>query len=702
MGIMNFLRNRAGVIIVAAIGFAIVAFLIGDAVQTGGSLLRGNQNEVGEVDGEAIVIQEFNERVEQNTNNFRQQMGGNMNAQMTSYIVENSWNQAISELLLNKEVKRLGIQVSRNELNDMITGKNPHPQVVQSFADPQTGQVNRTQLNAFLTNLDTQPADAAIRGQWNTFLNAIRQDRLSQKYNNLVQNSLYVTSLEAQEDYKQRNQLASFKYVNLDYSSIPDSQAKLTEEDYKEYYNENKARFKNETENRTFEYVVFDASPSKADTVQAIEQINKLAAEFKKATNDSLFVSINADTKSPVNFVIKGQLDPALDSLVFNAANGSIVGPVFSNGSYKIAKVIASKTGPDSVKASHILLNPATEGGADKAKARADSLAGLARKGADFAALAKKFSTDGSKDQGGDLGTFGRGAMVPVFEDAAFSGKPGDIKVVTSQFGTHVIKIVSQTGSSRVVKAAVVDKALTSSNKTQQDAYAKASSFLGEAGNAKAFDDQAKKSNYNKLIAENITASQGAITGLENPRELVRWVYDADEGDVSSQVFDTGNKFVVAKVIQINEEGTQPLEDVKKQIEQAVRDRVKGNILAEKMDKARTGASSIEQVAQKVNRPVTPAQNVVFANPVVPGVGQENKVVGSIFGSQPGKLSATIKGERGVYIYVLNNLSKPAALNNTFKQKEQLTQTIEQRAANEAFKVLREKADIEDNRARFF
>lgn len=703
MGIMSFLRNRAGIIVIVAIGFAIVAFLIGDAVQVGGSFMGANRNEVGEVAGETISIEDFNKRVDLNTNNFKQQMGQNdMNAQMTSYIVENSWNQAISEILLGKEAKRLGIQVSRNELNEMVSGNNPHPQVAQAFGDPQTGKVNRTQLNSFLTNLETQLADAPVREQWSNFLVSIRQDRLTQKYYNLVNNSLYVTSLEAREDYNQRNQLADFKYVNLDYSSIPDSQAKITDEDYKEYYNENKSRFKNENENRTFEYVVFDASPSKADTAQAIEQINKLTAEFIKSTNDSLFVSINSDTKTPVSYVRNGQLDPALDSAVFNAANGAVVGPVFSNGSYKVAKVIDSKIGPDSVTASHILINPATEGGPEQAKVKADSIANLIRKGADFAELATKFSTDGSKDQGGDLGTFGRGAMVPAFEEAAFNGKPGDLEVVTTQFGVHVIKIAGQIGSSKVVKTAVLDKILASSSKTQQDAYSKASSFLSAADNAKAFDEQAQKSGNNKLIAENVTASQGAVTGLESPRELVRWAFGADEGDVSDQVFDIGSKFVVAKLVQVNEEGIKPLEDVKKQIEQAVRDRVKGNMLAEKIDKALTGASSIEQVAQKIGRPVTPVQNVVFANPVIPGIGQENKVIGTVFGSQPGKLSQSIEGERGVYAFILNSLSKPAPLNNTFKQKEQISQGLEQRASNDAFKVLREKADIEDNRASFF
>ena len=149
MGIMSFLRNRAGLIIVGAIGFAIIAFLVSDALQMGGSFIRADQTEVGEVDGEAIPILEFNEQVELNSNNFKQQMGqNNMDPQMTSYIVENTWNQFVSKLLMKKEMNRLGLQVSKNELNDLVTGKNPDPQIIQNFGDPKTGQLNRVQLTS--------------------------------------------------------------------------------------------------------------------------------------------------------------------------------------------------------------------------------------------------------------------------------------------------------------------------------------------------------------------------------------------------------------------------------------------------------------------------------------------------------------------------------------------------------------------------
>jgi len=703
MGIMSFLRNRAGIIIVGAIGFAIVAFLVSDAVQMGGSFMQGNQTEVGEVDGNAISILEFNEKVEQNTNNFKQQMGqSNLDPQMTSYIIENTWNQSISQILMSKEMSRLGLQVSKNELNDLVSGKNPDPQIIQNFGDPQTGQLNRMQLNAFLENVKSQPSSSPVSQQWTAFLLNVRESKLAQKYTNLIKNSLYVTSLEAREDYDQRNKLANFNFVNLEYSSVPDNQVKLTDQDYADYYNENKYKFKNTLEKRSFEYIVFDANPSKADSADIKAMVAKTAAEFRAAANDSLFVSINAETKMPISYVRKGQLEPALDSAVFSASKGTFIGPLFTGGVYKMVKVLDLKVGPDSVKASHILLNPATEGGIDKAKAKADSIKSLIAGGASFTELAAKFGTDASKDSGGELGTFARGAMVPAFEEAVFNGSTGDLKVITTQFGVHVIKINAQIGSSKVARVAIVDKSFSTSNKTQQEAYSKATSFLTVAKNAETFDTEAKKAAYVKLLADNVVPTQASIPGLDNPREMVRWVYGADKGDVSNQVFEMGNKFAVAKVIDIFREGTLPLEQVKKDIEPMVMKRVKARMLVEKLEKALEGSKSIEQVAQKVGRAVTPVQNIVFANPVIPGLSQENILVGTIFGSQPSKLSQPIEGEQGVYVFVVNGFSKPAPLTNAFKQKVQISQGLAQRASGEAFKALRDNSKIKDNRVKFF
>ncbi len=695
---MTFLRNRAGLILVGAIGFAIVAFLIGDVFTTGQSLLNSSRTVVGTIDGEDVKYEEFNAKVEQTSAQFKQQYGGAMVAQMQSMAVDQVWQSEIANVVLSKEFDRVGLMVSGDELFDLVQGNKPSPLITQYFGNPQTGEFDRT---AVISSLKAREKDPNLAKQWLLLENEIEKQALQQKYTKLISNSVYVTSLEANDEYINRNKLANFKYVNLDYSSILDANVKLEDADYKAYYEENKKRFDNSQETRDFQYVSFSIQPTAADSALIKSQVDKLAADFRSTPNDSLFAANNSDVKVPFTYLSKGKLDPALDSVIFNYPAGSFYGPKLSGNSYKLAKVVDSRFSPDSVKASHILINPAQVGGEEKAMQLADSLKRAAQAGTSFVELATKYSVDGSKDQGGDLGTFARGAMVPEFENAAFDGRTGDIKVVKSQFGVHVIKIEKQVGSSKVVKLAYIEKTLAASQKTRDAAYKKANAFLSEV-KSDNFSTLAQKQGYNVGVADRIAPTQGYVPGLENPRQLIRDIYEADKGDVLKQVYNMDNAYVVAQLTSIKPKGQLALADVKKQIEPQVLNAKKGKMLTEKLEKALTGASSIDAVAQKVGQTATPVQNLVFANPIIPGLSQENKIVGAVFGSQVGKLSKAIAGERGAFVFVVEGFNNPAPLANTFKQKETMLNSISQRALGSAFQALQEKSEIKDNRVKFY
>jgi peptidyl-prolyl cis-trans isomerase D len=698
MGLMTFLRNRAGFILIGFIGFAIVAFLLGDAIKVGKPFWADSQRVVGSVDGEEIGIEEFGKKVEQSEAQFKQQYGGSSNPQMQAMAVENVWNGEVANVLLSKEYNRLGLNVSGDELFDLLQGKNPSPLIVQYFGNPKTGQVDRA---AVLNSLKQQSKNPQLKEQWDLLQAEVEKQALQQKYGNLIKNSVYVTSLEANDEYINRNKLAKFNYVSLDYASIADASLKLSESDYSDFYNENKARFDNPAETRSFEYVSFSVNPTKEDSAAVRTQIEKLAGDFKTAKNDSLFASINSDVKVPYTYITKGKLDAAVDSAVFALPAGSFYGPKLSGNSYKLVKVIDTRFSPDSVKASHILIDAAKAGGVDKAIKLADSLKAVVEKGGNFAALAAQYSIDGSKDKGGELGTFARGQMVPEFENAAFNGKAGDLKVVRSQFGVHLIKIEKQVGSSKVAKLAYIEKNLTSSSKTKDAAYKKATGFLNEV-KGDDFASLAQKKGYTVGVADKVTASQGYAPGLDNPRPLIKDAYAAKKGDVLGQVYQMENAFVVARLTAIKPKGQLSLEDVKKDIEPLVRTAVKGKMLTEKLNTALKGAASLDQVAQKVAKPVVPVENIVFGNPVLPGVGQENKLIGTVFGSAVNKLSSPVAGDHGVYAFTVSAFSNPAPLANTYKQKETMLLSVGQRALGAAFQALQDKSKIKDNRVKFY
>lgn len=698
MGVMTFMRTKMGYFLVGGIAVVLALFVLEPLLQQGTAIFGSSRNTVGSVDGEEIKYEEFNPKVEQSVAQFKQQYGGNVNAQMQAMAMDNAWQAEIGAILLNKEYTRLGLSVSGDELFDLLQGKNPSPLIVQYFGNPQTGQVDRA---AVLTSLKAQAKDIKLKQQWDLLQAEIEKQALQQKYANLIRNSVYVTSLEANDEYINRNKLASFKYVNLDYSSILDKDVKITDADYQDYYDANKKRFDNPTETRSFEYVSFSIKPTSADTLAVKTQVEKLAADFRTTPNDSLFAANNSDVKVPYSYIPKGKLAPAVDSVIYNYPSGSFYGPVFSGNSYKLIKVIANKTSPDSVKASHILLDPSKLGGEANALKLADSLKTLLQKGGNMAVLAKTYSVDGSKDQGGDLGTFERGKMVPEFDNAAFEGRVGEVKVVKSQFGIHILKIEKQIGSSKVVKLAYIEKNLLPSSKTRDAAYKKASTFLNEV-KGDNFSALAQKNGYTVGVADKITPTQGFAPGLDSPRPLIKDAYAAEKGDVLSQVYTMEDGFVVAHLTEVQPKGQLALADVKKQIQPLVMNAVKAKMLTEKINKALAGSSNIDAVASKLGKTVAPVQNMVFSNPIIPGLAQENKVVGAVFGSQVGKLSKPVEGDKGVYVFTVDGFTNPAPIGNTFKQKETMILGVTQRSLGAAFQALQEKSEIKDNRVKFY
>ncbi|WP_214072064.1 SurA N-terminal domain-containing protein [Mucilaginibacter sp. dw_454] len=702
MAVMGYLRDRMGKIVAGVIGLSLFAFIATEAVKSGGSFFKGDNNEVGSVGDEKIPLDKFNASVEQNLAQFKQQSGqGHVTAQITSYVQDNTWNQFVSKAIFAKEVDRLGITVGGNETQDMLTGPTPNQRVMQVFTNPQTGKFDPSSVinaqNAVKSLRDDDPQKA----RWVDFITDIIDAKRAEKYMALIANGVYVNSLDAKDNYDAKNRLANFKYALLEYASIPDSKVSLTDADYSSYYDEHKNEFKNPQELRTIGYVSFNAAPSKADSAVVKDQLTKLLPDFIASKDDSLFVQINSETKAPLTWQHKGELDPRIDSLMLKQNPGFIYGPYLSNGSYKLAKLVETRMSPDSVKARHILIAPTGTGGIQQALAKADSLKKIIQSGkSTFAALAPMFSVDkASAVKGGELGTFGRGAMVAPFDNAVFEGKKGDLKIVTTQFGVHLIEIEDQKGSSKIVKVATVDKPLTASSATQSVAYSKAQTFLASV-NKDNFDAEATKEGFKTQKADDITGIASSLPGLIDARDLVRWVFKADKGEVADQVFTVDDQYVVAHVTAIKPKGILSLDVVKDKIKPEVIKQVKGKMLSDKFAAATNGSSSIEQIAQKAGAKVTPVQNIVFANPVIPGSSAEYKPIGTVFGLPVNKISKPIIGQQGVYVLVANSFINPAPLTNAVREKEQLAGALLQRAEGQLFEALKDKDNVKDNRAK--
>lgn len=697
---MNSMRNRGG-LLVGIIAFAIVAFLAGDVLISGQNIFGGQPTDVGEINGEKVGFEDFQTKLDANIEQYKNSTGqSNLNESMTGYMVDQTWNQIIYDEVMKQRIAKSGIKVSPEELFDMVQGANPHPEVRRAFTNPQTGAFDPSQVLNFLKNMDQQDPSGDTRKQWLAFEKAISEERVRQKYMNAVKAGMYVPTAFAKADYLDKNKTANISYVLLDYTTVSDSSIQVSESDIQTYYNANKYKYKQAEKTRSFDYISIDIAPSKDDTLETQKWISEQLVGLQNASDDSSYINLNAETKYLGAYNKKGELPAALDTIMFSKAEGFIYGPYVDAGAYKVAKLISVKSLPDSVRARHILLSTANVNPED-VKKKADSIKNVINAGGNFAALAMQFSTDGSKDKGGDLGYFDNKQMVKPFSDFCFQGTKGKVGVVLSQFGYHIIEITDQKNFNKQISVGVIDRAITPSNSTTQSLFGKANALLSTVASASDFDNLTLKDGFGKRAAEDIKETDRFIAGVESPRELIRWAYKADIDDVSP-LFETGNKYVFAKLTKIKDAGTIPMEYIKTELEAAVRKEKKAAMLKEKISTAMNGAGTIQQVAQKLNVTAVPASGISFGFPVIPGVSREPMVVGKLFGSEKGKMVGPEEGERGVYLVYVESFVDALPLPDYTSNKRDLYTAGKNRVDGEFLEGLKKAAKIKDNRILFY
>jgi peptidyl-prolyl cis-trans isomerase D len=698
MAVIGRIRKRVGLLI-AFVGISMLLFILGDLVTSNKGIMNSSSDVVGVVNGEKVHYQEFEKKVDNLIEVYKMNTKSeSIDQNNTDMLREQAWTQIINDNTLGVQYKKLGISCGPEELFDFVTGKNPHPQVRQVFTDPKTGVFDPQNVVRFLKDLPNR--DEVTQKQWNDFEIALREERISQKYKETIKSAMYVTSLEGKNLFLETSRMANLRYVVLSYNTIPDSSVKPDESELKAYYNAHQNDYKQAETIRKIEYVAFEINPSPEDKQELSSWVTKKHDEFANASDNALFVNQNSDVPFDSSFHTKGTLSPILDSTVFSAPVGTIIGPYEEGGYYKFSKITATKMIPDSVKARHILLKIENNDTAT-VMTRLDSIRTAIKKGAKFADMAARFSKDGSAMNGGDLGWFAPNRMVKPFNDACFEGKKGDMPIVTSEFGVHLIEILDQAKSSKQVQVATVVRKIEPSQKTYDALYNKANQYAAANNTGILFDNAAAKQGISKRVADNIRENDKTIPGLEQPRELIRWVYKAKKDEVS-KAFTIGEKYVIAHLIGIREKGFVPLEDVRKQVAAGVIREKKGAMLVEKFEKEAAGATTIDAVSQKLHLNAIDADNVSFSNSFIPSSGNEPHVVGYAFALKPNQLSKPIKGETGVYMISVKSFTEPAATTNYEASRKQLLDQRRGRSEYEVFNALKEKANIVDNRGKFY
>ena len=698
MATLGKIRNRSGLLL-TVIGVAMLAFILGDFMSSLGSA-GGGSIYVGEVLGEDVMRQAYEVKVEEGIENWKSQnQQGVLNQTTTAQIRSQIWDQYVRDLIMNNEFGKLGIDVSDDEFFELLQGLNVHPEIskVPAFQDQATGQFDRTKVLGYLKQIDQDPTGEA-RTRWVGFQKYLIGLIKTSKYNSLVSNAMYVTGEEARLNFNENSQNITFNYVAIPFSSVADSTVEPTESELANYYDDNKSAYE-QAASKDVDFVVFTVIPSQEDDATTKSAIADLKADFTIFEDYDLMARRNSDnTSARFTFTTKEGLADKNWEELFNAEQGTVIGPYqASQGVYRIAKLVIAQNRPDSVEARHILITPTETMSLDSVNIRIEAIKAQIQSGADFGDLAQKNSDDkGSAIKGGDLGWFSEGAMVDEFNEACFTSKRGDLSVVTSQFGVHLIEVTKTSKAVRKVKIAFIDRNVEPSTETYNTYYSQAAQFAGKILNEGiAFDSLVAQQNLVKRSDSKVTADKQSIVGLPNSREMVRWMNTTDEETVS-EVFQFENSYVVAYLTKEHIKGNVPLEDIKEQISAlVVKDKKADYITA-----AITG-DDLVAIASNNGQTVVNAQRANLANLSLQGIGYEPELVGSIFGTAVGSVSSPIAGANAVYVVQVTAKDDAKTTGDFTKQKQEVQKGAAAYANGAAYKVLNTEADVKDNRSDF-
>ena len=707
MAFIGTLRNRLTKVVVGFVFVALAAFIVGGDLFTPGSnsFFGGNENVVGEIGGHEISLEEYQAAVSEIEANYIMNLNRRPTETEMPAIRNQAWDLLVARFAVMPQYKELGVTVTDEELIDLIQGRNIDEGLKSSFRDS-LGQFDRKQLNNFLAQMKSLKMGHPNRIQWDMYQRNLGPARERLKYENLLLKTSNVTQAEAEREYHAQTDVAEVSYLYIPfYYAGADSSVKVTDADSKSYYEKYKTRYKTE-QTRSLSYVTIPVAASAADSAEIRKALENLAEGFKTTDNDSLYALNNSNNENAFATYNVSTLPENISNQLETLKPGVVVGPYQEGNSFKLIKMvkIASDTNYF-VRASNILItwDDASDASKKKAKDKARQVLNEIRGGASFAAKAFEYNNDATKQKGGDLGWFGKGAMVKPFEDAAFKAtKKGLINdVIETNYGYHIIEVTG-TKTNTTYSVAVIEEEITPSDATRNEAYRKADAFANNLTGITEFKEKAKRENLSVFDANNLAANERRIANLGDARNLVSWLYrDAKVGKVSA-VETIDDTYVVAVMTSQVEKGFKPFDQVKDEVTPLAKNEVIANQIISKL---RGKTEPLETLAQQFGRDavVNSSNDLKLSASSLVSVGFDPVAIGKAFSLENGKRSAPFKGENGVLIIEMKNKTIAPAVADYTTYKTQLSQAnTNNRGSFAISEALKEAAKIEDNRYKFF
>ena len=712
MSVIQNIQDKYGKVMAIIIGIALVIFVVMLAFENKGSLFSGDVRTIGKVNGEKIDFQDFNNMVDQTTQMMqsRGMSGGEGAAQQAN---DQAWGQEVSRILLDQETKKLGLDVGRKELNDLLFGANPPQEIAQGFTNPQTGQFDAAAAQAQINQIKSKGTPEQ-KAQLGAFINQLAFQRTAEKFDALLTTSINFPKWMLQKQQADDALLSKVSYVRAPYTSISDSAVKVTDADIQSYIDKHKKDFK-QPESRSISYVAFNADPSAADSVEAKKRILELEPAFDSTHNVKDFLVSQGINNYYDGFISSSRIQVPMKDSILKAGTGHIYGPYVDGNSYALAKIVATASIPDTVKVRHILVGTVQQDPQtgqqipirDTATALhlADSLYQVLQKGGNFDSLVAKFSDDPGKAQnGGTYDNVPSGQMMPSFNDYIFTHPVGSKGIVKTDYGYHIIEVLATKGSGTGYKIAYVTKPIEASQETDNAANAAATRFAAQATDQKLFNAAAGKLQSEKGIFKSVAAdippTGATLQGLGTSRNFVKSIYNAKLGEVI-QPTRVGAFYVVGVVTEINKEGTMSPAKARMMVEPLLVNQKKAKMLIDKIGKVTT----LEAAATTLKTQVETADSLRFNAQTPTALGFEPKVIGASFNKENLNkvVPEPIAGTQGVYVIRVDNLiSTPTETTDIDALRKMRYMQAKQQSQFQSLQALREAADIKDFRSKFY
>ena len=667
MATLQKIRNH-GVLLLVIVGLAMLAFILGDFLNSGSSFFNRNREYVGQIAGTKIHYTDYEQAIEQLTEVYKIESGrSSFDEETTTQIRNQVWQMMLMDYSLRAEAEEIGMDVTADELSQLCIGENPHQLITtrRAFFD-ENGQFSRDILVRFLHQIDQDDEDnnanlQQARTYWMYWENAVRLTQMQDKYTDLAQRLLTANKLDAKYAFMAREQSADVQYVAQNYSAVADSLIQVSNRDIRALYNKQKEQYK-QTPSRSIEYVTFAIKPSEQDFKAVADMMNSLEEEFRTTDDIALVVNTNSDVMYDARHYSEQTIPERYKEFAFgkDAKKDACTGILFEDNTYSIARLMnCGYSRPDSVQLKLI----ATQ--------------------------------EGQEDS--ELGWFTEDQLGRDMAEKAFTGKKGQRFTMTVGLGEQTFEIMDVAKSSPRVQLAILEREVTPSSKTYSALYNQAKQFVMNNRSEDVFRGTVAEEGLTLYPAYNLDKNANKVGDLAQSRTIVRWAFEEENEGAVSDVFECGDKFVVALLTSIDEEDYRPMSEVQAELTLKARNQKKADYLAEQVK----GMTTLQDVATAWNTTVQTATDVRMDAYRFGSMGPEYKAIGATFATDENTMSGVIAGNNAAI--VLMPTAKRAAQGEVNAETE--IATLNQRRAYmlpyQIINLLQTESDVEDNRYNF-